>query len=384
MRKIARGIDKFRLDIGHSAFYLSIERRKRYFRTAEERDDAYERAITLRKLGYDNAAVTVREEVALTEMKKLAAGRSETLLEIFKAGLASMPDRSALLEDAIKRFFDEKDAAVKANAMKKRSFNQQRSVVNLLQRETGIKFVREIKNPEFESWLRGRGMSPKGLHSFGKALGVFLNWCVKKKYLIESPLSEINIPEPPPKRSIFTTMELKALLDLAARNFPALVPLLSLQWFAGIRPETAERLDYGDIDRDQRLIRLRVGKFAQGDVQFVERIPDALWHWLPNRKAGPVAPPNCKHLVSRLHQQAGYGGGKWPQDVARHTFVSHFASLNGSLEAVAYAINHKQSSTTLRYYRRRVSLAEAKAYFALRPNPKLSRILRTMNTANAA
>jgi site-specific recombinase XerD len=277
-----------------------------------------------------------------------------------------LPNNTVTLEDASNKFLAEKLEAVCAQALKKRSCDQQRHVVNALMRESGMTYVKEMRNPAFEKWLKSRELSPKGLHSYSKAIGVFVNWCIAKKYLVESPLADIAIPEPPPKRSMFTVKQVKSLFELATQQYPELLPVLALEWFAGIRPETAELLEYNDIDREQKLIRLKIGKFAQGEAEFVERIPPTVWRWLPRRETGRVAPPNCKHLMTSLHRIAGFNGN-WPQDVARHTFVSHFASLGGSLEAVAYAVNHKQASTTLKYYRRRVSLGEAKAYFALKP-----------------
>ena len=110
-----------------------------------------------------------------------------------------------------------------------------------------------------------------------------------------------------------------------------------------------------------------MGKFAQGEVKYVERIPETLWAWLPEKKSGPIAPKWVKHWLTEFHKDLGYRGNEWPCDVARHSLASHYAALSGSVETVAAAINHKDSSTTLKYCLRRVSPDAGKAYFQILP-----------------
>ncbi|MCW5548617.1 MAG: hypothetical protein KIT44_06595 [Opitutaceae bacterium] len=377
--KISRGTDRRNLARGHAAYFLSVDRRKRYFHTEAERDEAYQRQIAMHEMGVGRVAVTSRDSVELAEMLKLRGGRPESLLAIFKAGLASLPPVSTSLADAREQFLREKRKAVAAGSLKPRSLKQQRLAIDAMAKETGFEMLADVKNPALESWLTERKLSPKGLHSFSKALGVFLNWCVAKKYLAESPLSQIYIPEPAPKRVIFEVDEVARLFRVATKDFPDLLPLLALEWFAGIRPETAELLEYRLIHRSDRVIRLEVGKFSQGSAEFVENIPDTVWHWLPKRLSGRVAPPNYKHRITALHQKLGYTSrNPWPQDVARRTFVSHFVALTGSLDSAAFAINHKRPATTLKYYRRRVSKESAKAYFAIRPNATAAKAIAVL------
>jgi integrase len=126
-----------------------------------------------------------------------------------------------------------------------------------------------------------------------------------------------------------------------------------------------------DFDRKEKVITLRVGKFAQGDTEFVERIPDSLWRWLPKTKSGPIAPPRVRLRLRAFRAALGYTlKNPWPKDVARHTFASHFAAKAGSLDAVAFALNHRGPSTTLKYYRKRVPQAAGEAYFSILPRRK--------------
>ena len=78
-----------------------------------------------------------------------------------------------------------------------------------------------------------------------------------------------------------------------------------------------------------------MGKFAQGEVKYVERIPETLWAWLPEKKSGPIAPKWVKHWLTEFHKDLGYRGNEWPCDVARHSLASHYAALSGSVETMA-------------------------------------------------
>lgn len=364
--KIARGVDKTKQAAGRHPFYVSVDRRKKYFATVAERDGEYDRRVALLALGLGSPApVTPRDAVDLEEMRRLTGGREESLMEIFRAGLARMPAQRCTVSSALKDYVAEKERAVAARQLKMVSFYQLRGTARKLLLK--YQHLGEIRNPSFETWLRALPLSPKGLHSFAGALGVFLNWCVAKKLMAASPLEEIEIPNPAGKRTIFTVAQTADLFDLAQRSWPDLVPLLAVEWFAGVRPATAEKLDYSDFDRREKVIQLRVGKFAQGETEFVERIPPTLWRWLPKTKAGPIAPKDYPDKLAALRRELGYNRkNPWPNDVARHTFASHFAALTGNMEAVSFALNHRGKSTTLRFYRKRVPRADGIAYFQLK------------------
>ena len=370
--KISRGTDSTRLRNGYAAYFLSVDRKKQYFKAADERDAEYERAIALREIGIGVVApATTREIIDLDQMRRLAAGRGIDLMEIFKAGMAHTPNQAMPLKTARDTFVLEKRRAMEAGELKKVSFDQVRTFANRLADGGSFAGFGDLVNPRFESWLRGHGLSPKGLHSFCLGLGVFLNWCVKKQFLSQSPLKDVAIPDPKPKRPVFTVAQVAELFTVAQIDHASLVPLLAVEWFAGIRPHTAVLLDYADFDRKEKVIQIREGKFAAGETEFVERIPDCLWRWLPKTKAGPIAPPRVRLKMRAFRAALGYGDDvAWPVDVARHTFASHFAAECGSLERVAFAMNHRGPSTTLKYYRKRVAQADGVAFFALRPLKK--------------
>lgn len=366
--ELSKGIDGWRKKKGYACYYLSINRRKSYFADAGDRDDAYNREAALRGLNISDGfaeAVSPRDHLDLAEMRKLMAGRPESIHEVFKVGLDRLPKHTMKLVAARDEFIEEKERAVKAGALKQRSCNQQRHAVDAMVREARFDLTSDIRNPAFKNWIHGRGLSAKGLHSFGKAIGVFLNWLVFKKYLGESPLAEFEIPEPPPKRTIFTVKQVTRVFAIAQSEFPDLVPVLAVMFFAGVRPETAVLLNYESFDRKDKVIRLDVGKFEQGDTKFVERFPDLLWAWLPKGRKGPLAPINCDHRLKAFHARVvdALKLEEWPQDVARHTFASHFVALTGSLEALAFTINHSRPATSLKYYRKRLPERDGIAYF---------------------
>lgn len=372
-KELSKGACSWRRRRGFSYYYVSVDRRKKYFANTEERDAYYDTQAASHVL---NASISTGARIVnasdhfdLAAVKGLIpAGTSQSLYEIVRAGLSVLPIYEVSVEDARADFLAEKKRAVDAKALKQCTLDQLTYATDALLRSGRFSSMATVRNPAFKLWFDARPLSPKGRHSAAKALGVFLNWAVRRKMLTENPLKELAIPEPPPKRTVFSVAEVRKLMRIAQKEFPDLVVLQAVMWFAGVRPETAERLDYSDFDRSEKVIRLRVGKFEQGEVEFVERIPDAVWRWLPKKNAGPIVQANYKHRLTAFHRRLGYSRAvPWPQDVARHTFASHFAAQSGSLDAVAFALNHKSNSTTLRFYRQRVRKQDGVSYFKLLP-----------------
>jgi integrase len=375
-KKLSKGVDSTRRARGYSCFYVSLDRKKQYFPTEEERDAFYDAHVATNLLnGAIDPGVAPRHLVQARDHYELGIIKqmipADVILsptELVRLALTIVPKASATAEEARADFLAEKKRAVEARSLKQCTLDQLTYATDALLRCGKFATMASVRNPAFKSWFDGRPLSPKGRHSAAKALGVFLNWAVKKRLLVENPLKDMEIPEPPAKRAVFTVAEVRNLMKIAQEEFPDLLVLQAVMWFAGVRPETAERLDFADFDRREKVIRLRVGKFNQGEVEFVERIPEAVWRWLPKTKAGAIIQANHKHRLTAFHRRLGYSEARpWPQDVARHTFASHFAAQSGSLDAVAFALNHKRNSTTLKFYRQRVRKQDGVSYFKILP-----------------
>lgn len=205
--KVTVGFDKAKASIGRAAYYMAIDRRKRYFETEEERDKAALTQEAMHEFGVGRITISVKEQVELREMKRLHGSRPQSLLDIYKLGLATLPQDDVPLKDLARQFKVMKEAQVKAGALKKNSCGQQLDALNALMKRFGEGLASDLRNPAFEEWLMSLPHSPAGRWSFSKALGVFLNWAVdKKKALKEStPLS--TFAEPP-----------SALIAVTARN----------------------------------------------------------------------------------------------------------------------------------------------------------------------
>lgn len=141
---------------------------------------------------------------------------------------------------------------------------------------------------------------------------------------------------------------------------------VALLLFAGVRPEgELSRLDWSAVGPASIRISPEVSKTnSDRIIPITPRLARLLKGHPPE---GPVTPPRWAKSIQRIRAAAGVAG---EQDIARHTFASHFLAAFGEKDAKD-ALGHAQGSTTLfRHYRRAVEESAGKKYFGIRPPKK--------------
>jgi integrase len=150
---------------------------------------------------------------------------------------------------------------------------------------------------------------------------------------------------------------LRACEDAAERRAVALL------LFAGIRPDVEfgeiSRLDWACVGENEIYIAHDVSK--TGTDRHIPITPRLCRLLRGHPKEGGVLPANWKRKCDRLRKAAGISG---KSDITRHTFASHFLAAYGE-KAAKSAMGHTAKSDTLfRHYRRAVTEAAGKKYFA--------------------
>ncbi len=120
------------------------------------------------------------------------------------------------------------------------------------------------------------------------------------------------------------THELRRLLHTAmASEHRACMPALGLMLWAGVRPAEIIRLDWSDIDEEERIISLHPRHAKTGGARHITLYP-VLASWLREThtpRRGSLCPPDWARRWKRLRLAAGLV--PWRQDVLRHTFASY-------------------------------------------------------------
>lgn len=137
---------------------------------------------------------------------------------------------------------------------------------------------------------------------------------------------------------------------------------VGLLLYAGIRPDAEDgeimRMDWSMVGETEIYLPPRVSKTkTDRHVPVTPRLREMLVGHPPT---GRVAPANWKRTWQRLRKAAGIAEH---QDLARHTFASHFLAAHGE-EATKQAMGHTAGSRVLfDHYRRAVTQAAGLAYF---------------------
>lgn len=361
---IGRGFDKSR----SHGWYLRIATRKQYFASEADRDREYERRMDEAKLYGEKAveAITPAQRQLLSEIYKLAQTVGYAPMDVFERGLATVsggPRTRVEVAAATTKLIKETEHREHEGLVGHRRLKDLRYILTRFSARFNGRDLRSITREEIDAYLMTLGVGPRSRINNARVIGRLFSWARIPNPVVVSDrvFSTPQIFEPP---------EVRRLFEAAVRDHRALVPMLVLQWFAGIRPTASQRMAWADLNfaRHAVVIRAEISKLREPEI--IEGLPDEFWAWAAqHRKSkGRIAPANHIKMNRRLHHALGYGLGKkqrrWPEDVARHTFASHLYPRLHSIDAVAKILCHRGSRVTLKHYvAKNVSMAQAESYF---------------------
>lgn len=197
-----------------------------------------------------------------------------------------------------------------------------------------------------------------GVFSVGRRRG----WCS------ENPLQLVDAPVVQEKEIVPLPLhEVRQLVDTARRKpHRAALPALGLMLHAGVRPQEVTRLQWQDIDLEEREICLAGRHSKTGGAR---RIPISapLLHLLrENRGSGRICPPNWRHRWQALRREAGFS--EWVPDVLRHTYASYFIKARKDMTALQLSMGHRDQRLLMSRYinLRGISRRSAMEFWKLR------------------
>lgn len=372
---IAKGFDKSRAN----GWFLSVaqdgRRPKQYFPDARARDKAFNaKMLEVRSIGVDaSKTISVEDRHALVEMHRLAAPTGFSVLEIFRRGLDYSPSAalskvtveqamSAFLVEQATRRVDEKISAVREKELK--------VILKRYSRTAGRMLLSQCTRATLKTYLASLGVGPQSRLNYARTLSFFFKWCVIEGMILRDPTpaqeSVYRIP------TVFNNEQVAALFACAWGLDSSLIPMLAVQWYAGLRPGASHHLRWEDVDFERRkfLIQPHTNKLRQPDI--VQDLPLAVFALLSRfrRDTGPIAPAGHVKRTQTLHHELGYrnakGSPRWPEDVARHTFASNLYSLyEQDTKRVETVLLHSSSEMLRKHYLlKNIPREAAETYFA--------------------
>jgi integrase len=202
--------------------------------------------------------------------------------------------------------------------------------------------------------------------SVRKNLHTFFNWSVQQGYASENPVRKTEkIKKVTKLPKILTFNEASQMLDFAKiYRGGSLLPYTVLSLFCGLRPNEARRLTWGDINFDEKFIRVHKTKVSQVRLAVIPEIASKLLQTCKNKEIAPG-----RKALERLKNAGGYTSDgketlkKWVPDIFRHTCLSYHCTTH-SVEDTA-----RWSGTSVamihNHYRGLVTPIEASKYWSL-------------------
>jgi len=241
--------------------------------------------------------------------------------------------------------------------------------------------VTDVLPDHVEHYLAKRNVSANTKDADCRAISSFFTWCMKGKrhWCVNNPCYAVEIEgltaDDDREPVVLPVKECEALLR-AAKKFEKgkLVPYVALCMFGGLRPFEAARLSWEQVNLMDGEIRLMGAQTKTGKGRIVV-ICKTLKAWLSRyRKGGKIYRSTYEVELRRLRAAIGYGPKTeddpdlkpWVPDVLRHTAISHYFRLTGSYGRTAEQFGNSEGIIK-KHYQGRVTSAETKKFYALRP-----------------
>ena len=296
-----------------------------------------------------------------------------------RTGKPASVKESPRLDEALKAFTDWLTTTQELRPMTKDNLrNRVTRFVGCL----GNLRVTDVLPDHIEHFLANRNVSVITKDADRRALSSFFLWCMKGKrhWAVNNPCYAVEIEgfatadhhEP----VVLPVDECRSLLQAAEKlQKGRSVPYVALCLFGGLRPTEAARLTWDQVNLKDGEIRLKGAQTKTGKGRIVA-IDKTLKAWLNQyRKVGDIYRSGYEADLREMRLSIGYGTKTegqphlrpWVSDVLRHTAISHYFRLTGSYGRTAEQFGNSEAIIK-KHYQGRVSSAETKQFYALRPS----------------
>ncbi len=219
---------------------------------------------------------------------------------------------------------------------------------------------------EYAARAHRRGLSGRSIQRRLSALRSFYSYLLREQVVTRNPAHDVRAPKS--ERRLPDTLnvdDIARLLSAHARDALELrdLAILELMYSSGLRLGELVALDWGEVDLEERMLRV-TGKGAKTRVvpigtkamaalqawrqqrgQLADAAEPAVFTGRHGRRLGARA---VQQRLRRWARQHGLPGDIHPHTL-RHSFASHLLESSGDLRAVQELLGHADISTTQIY-----------------------------------
>lgn len=349
-------------------FYVNGKRQRKYFETKGQAD-LYLNRIKAQIEREGQAAWT------LSESERSAAAKALEILRPLQADLVEAAkfyaehlratSRSITFDSLVERLLDAKRGDGRADT----HLSDLKYRLKRVAQTFGNRLVAEITFTEIDDWLRNSGNSPEGRKNYRKVLHAAFAFAQAHEFCDKNPVARvarIKINRGPP--AILTSAAMRKLLSEAPDS---MIPYIAVCGFAGLRTSEAERLDWGNVDLDRKVLQVSTGN--KTGHRWVDLSANLVAWLAPHRReSGPFAPKTAIRIRNRIVEKIGV---KWANNCLRHTFGSAHAQHFGDILLTSAQMGNTPR-VLLGHYRRLMTREAAKEWFEISPGDNESNVIK--------
>lgn len=229
--------------------------------------------------------------------------------------------------------------------------------------------IGSIETSDVDAALEAGGWSGVNRKNYLRNLSVFFNAMLKQKRITANPCAMVEtVPENIETPEIYTPAQAAKIMHKAEEKQPELVPYLALCFFAGMRPEEAQRIGWDAIDFELSEIHIKADVSKTRTARIIT-IPENLLVWLVKYRSNGKVYPHSYSSLKRARKKVYKKAELTPiQDGARHSFATYYYALKG-LDATLDQLGHRSPAMLHKHYKGLAKNREKQShkYFAIMP-----------------
>lgn len=255
--------------------------------------------------------------------------------------------------------------------------------------------VHEVTHQMIAIYILGMPYKPVTKRHYKRSIGGAYAWWIEQGWAMDNPAKKVRTPEVvTPEPGILTVEETEALFRANEKVDPEICGLLALGAFAGIRASAISKIDYDEIDFNQRGIHTPAEKTKKRRRQWIEGLPDNLWKWLERtpssafelthrqfmhrrsealKRAGLLIEADDIAYENRKREERGEPRVNWkpkcpPKNCFRHSFATYHVALYRDAGKTALIMSHRNQQILFQHYLGIATKEQAKRYFQIHPS----------------
>lgn len=380
-RILPSGKVSYQLDLGKS----NGKRVQRNYKTLEDAEKALAAAKkTARRHGSAASTLLGKEmaEIVLARDRIIAAGASLTEAVDFYLKHAARLKHQVKVPELVAKFVDDRWNA-NCSARYKRQLNVS---LGSLGKQFPLRKAHELMREDVESWLRSNQWAPKTRNNYLGDVRACFAWAVREGYARINPADGIGKAKLGDEEIGTLQVEQCRVLLQGALQRPEMMGFVVLGMFGGLRPAEIQRLDWSAVDLKGRTVVV-AGSQAKTRRRRVVDLSEHACAWLRAAGCDGLKGKICGEWWDarwRIFRRAlgwavGVGEkgvkeaevkpvhGEWPHNALRHTYASMHYALHQDEAKLQAQMGHESAAMLHRHYRALKTAAEAKAFWALKP-----------------